>query len=204
MRTFIAIDLPDVLKEKVALLQEQIHSAVQPLNGVRYLRWTGTDKMHLTLRFLGETTVTQQTQLSIQLAQLCSAQSPIRLNLTGLGAFPNWSRLRVVWTGVAGEVAPLKELQQGVEQIARASEFTAENKSFSPHITLARIERNAPGAALRELGQFLNTWAAEEAQQQWGSWTVRQVIHMRSQLRPQGAIYTPLARFPLEHRPAND
>jgi RNA 2',3'-cyclic 3'-phosphodiesterase len=89
-------------------------------------------------------------------------------------------------------------LQRAVEQIAQNSGFQAEDKAFSPHITLARVERNAPGAALQQLGQSLSTWAAEEVKRPLGNWTVHEVVHMRSQLRPEGPIYTPLAHFPFQ------
>lgn len=199
MRTFIAIDLPDELKQPIESLQSQIRAALQPLGYEQHLNWTDPAKLHLTLRFLGETDEEQQKQMTAALAPIAADQAPFHLHLARLGAFPNWPRMRVLWTAVGGDLAELKQLQAAIEQIAQDCGFEAEGKPYTPHITLARVLRNVSTGDVRRMGRFLNTWAQETGDRQWGAWTVHELIHMRSQLRPSGAVYTPLVHLPFSH-----
>lgn len=195
MRTFIAIDLPDPLKAQMETLQTEMLRALHPRGGDRALKWVDVQKVHLTLRFLGETDDRQREEIGHHLQRIVRDQPPFDLSLTGVGVFPTWPRLRVLWTGVGGEVENLKQLQAEVEQAAQACGFTAEDKDFSPHITLARTDRNASSQQIREIGEFLRRWAQTNGDRTWGAWRVDELIHMRSQLQPTGAVYTPLRRL---------
>jgi RNA 2',3'-cyclic 3'-phosphodiesterase len=198
MRTFIAIDLPGVLKTEIKLLQQKIQAAVQPFPAQRHLRWVAPDKIHLTLRFLGETTPAQRAEVTASLGEVAAASASFHLHLAGIGVFPSWPRMRVLWTGVGGDVAELKALQAATEKIAQQTGFAAEQKSYAPHITLARVDRNAAAADLRQLGEFLKSWAGEAGSERWGEWRVDELVYMHSQLRSEGALYTPLAHLPFK------
>ncbi len=197
MRTFIAIDLPDAIKDEIRDRQRRIQSALHPNHAHRLLRWTLPDKMHITLRFLGETSDEQRDRLAQPLRRIAAAQSPFQLQLSQIGVFPNWSRLRVLWIGLDGELESLQQMQQAVEAAAQEAGFAAEGKSFSPHITLARIGKDSSNEDVRRLGGSLQTWSQQTAAPSGSPWTVDRIIHVQSQLRAQGALYTPLAEFPL-------
>lgn len=194
MRTFIAIDLPADLKQQLASLQQELQRALQEPGLDRSLGWTTPDKMHLTLRFLGETGDHQRTKIIDGLGAVLKEQPGFTLCLEGLGAFPTWPRIRVLWAGVAGDRMRLAHLQAEVEQVSQAAGFLAETKAFSPHITLARVERNANS---RSLGDFLQVWAEHKGRLVFAPWPVDELIFMKSDLRPGGAVYTPLARIDL-------
>jgi RNA 2',3'-cyclic 3'-phosphodiesterase len=196
MRTFIAIDLPVPLKKQMDALQTKIQGVLRPSGDESALNWANVEKMHLTLRFLGETDDRQCEYLAHRLRKIVQAQSPFDLHLTGIGAFPNWPRMRVLWTGIEGDLAQLKQLQAGVEKVAQSCGFAAEDRAFSPHITLARVDRNAANRQVQHVGEFLRGWAQTSGKQKWGAWRVDKLIHMQSQLQPNGAIYTPLRHFP--------
>lgn len=196
MRTFIAVDLPVHLKKQMDALQTQIQGVLRPSGDERALNWVNVEKMHLTLRFLGEIDNRQRECLAHRLHKVVQAQSPFGLHLTGIGAFPNWPRMRVLWTGIEGDLAQLKQLQTDVEKVARSCGFAAEDRAFSPHITLARVDRNAANRQVQHMGEFLRGWAQPSAKQKWGAWRVDKLIHMQSQLQSNGAIYTPLHHFP--------
>jgi RNA 2',3'-cyclic 3'-phosphodiesterase len=198
MRTFIAIELPAQLKKQMDALQTKIQGVLRPLGDDSALNWANVEKMHLTLRFLGETDDRQRESLAHRLRKIVQAQSPLDLHLTGIGAFPNWPRMRVLWTGIEGDLARLKQLQAAVEQAAQSCGFAAEDRAFAPHITLARVDRNAANRQVQHMGEFLRGWAQTSGRQKWGAWHVNGLIHMHSQLQPDGAIYTPLCHFPFE------
>jgi 2'-5' RNA ligase len=195
MRTFIAIDLPADLKQQLASRQQELRTALRPLNCERDLSWTTPDKMHLTLRFLGETTDLQRSQIIAELETALANQRVFHLQLSGLGAFPTWPRMRVLWTGIEGDRVHLDHLQTKVEQIAQNAGFPAEPKSFSPHITLARVGRNATNTSVRRIGEFIRTWSEQKKDLHTDAWQVDELIYMKSDLRPNGAVYTALAKL---------
>jgi len=76
--------------------------------------------------------------------------------------------------------------------------FAPEEKAFTPHLTLARADRGARPADLQRAGRALMQAAATAAPLVAPvEFPVSEVVFYQSDLHPQGARYTPLARFPL-------
>lgn len=175
MRLFIAIHLPESVK--TALLQTAAQMG-QPLPaGV--VRWVKPEQLHLTLRFLGDTAVAQLPALQDQLTQLTNQSSAFRLQLNGVGAFPNHQKPRVVWAGLAGEVAVLQTLQVALEKRLVGLGWAEEKRPFNPHITLGRVKDAKKAQTLH--------WAVKLAALEIG---VTEICLVQSELRPSGAIYT--------------
>ena len=199
MRTFIAILLPEVLVTQIERLQRMAQDALEAAGVVRVIRWTPPHNVHLTLRFLGETDPAQIRSLAARLAEITQHCLPFALQLGGLGCFPDYRQPRIVWVGLQGELPALAGVQGQVEQAAVAQGFAAEARAFQPHLTLGRAQRDADRAALRLAGDALRSLAqtAEAgAQLPAASLRVAEIVHMRSDLLPAGAEYTPIARFP--------
>ena len=132
MRLFIAIDLSESVKEALLDVATQMGQKL-PAGAVR---WVKPEQLHLTLRFLGETAVAQLPALQNQLTQLTKAKKPFHLQLNGVGAFPNRRRPRVVWAGLAGELAALQTLQKELEERLVGLGWPEEKRPFNPHISL--------------------------------------------------------------------
>lgn len=175
IRLFVAIDLPeevkDVLTETAVALAQNIPN--------RAVRWVGREQMHLTLRFLGDTAVSQLPRLQDELAQLAAKYQVFQLRLKGTGAFPNQKRPRVVWTGLAGDLAPLQKMQAELEDRVVMMGWEREKRPFNPHLTLGRVKDAGPV-------QRLN-WDVKLAEVKFG---VTAVHLVQSELRPSGAVYT--------------
>lgn len=195
MRTFIAIDLPTFVQEQMHKLQQQLQADIRPFGGDRLLKWTTPGKVHVTLRFLGETSEEQTQRLKVDLHRIVAETDPFVLRIGGIGVFPSWPRIRVLWTGVSGELSALHRLQQAVETAAQAAGFSAEDKSFSPHITLARMKNESSKEDVRRVGDFLRAWSQQEGSTVQTEWRVGEIVHMQSTLQPSGAVYTPIERF---------
>lgn len=198
MRTFIAVELPPAHKERLHALQDALRTRLDAEGLGRKLSWTGGDKFHLTLRFLGETKEDQGRQVAAALAQIAAQTAPFSLALGQVGAFPNWRRMRVVWVGVEGETDQLARMQQSVEQAVQACGFQAEAKTFLGHITLARVRRGPSPKDVQRMAEIIQA-ALEEGDGKWPAlpWMVREMVWMRSELHPRGARYTPLGRYRL-------
>ncbi len=175
IRLFIAIDLPEMVKD--ALLGAVAQMGRQLPN--RAVRWVKPEQMHLTLRFLGDTAVTQLPDLQNQLTQLTTQYPSFRLHLNGVGAFPNRKRPRVVWVGLGGDVAQLQTMQAELEERMVALGWSREKRPFSPHVTLGRVKDARQVQAL--------DWGVDLARLDFAVTAVQLV---QSELRPSGAVYT--------------
>ena len=186
-RLFVAIDLPEEVRESLGRLQSDLRRL--DLSG---LRWTRPEGVHLTLKFLGETPTSSIPAIEGALARAVQGTPPFRLALGEPGTFGNRRGPRVLWVDVEGDVQPLQRLQAAVERELEAAGFAPEEREFSPHLTLARVPQPPrPGLAER-VSRALAAVAAPH-----GEIEVTEVVLMRSQLQPGGAVYSRVAVFPL-------
>lgn len=197
MRTFIAIELPTPVQEFIAAQQQSVRATLDERGAASGLRWVPTEKLHLTLRFLGDTTTAQRQAMHAHLDRIAGCHHAFDLAPSVLGCFPNMGRPSVVWLGLDGNGAKLQALQRDVEDAAQQAGFPAENRSYAPHLTLARVDRSLPSAALRHLSQVLAEVAHAPSPVSPPAFAVDSFVHMQSVLKPAGAEYTVLARFAL-------
>ncbi|HSM57803.1 MAG TPA: RNA 2',3'-cyclic phosphodiesterase [Candidatus Sulfomarinibacteraceae bacterium] len=175
IRAFIAIDLSEEARAVLANAGETLARRVP--SGV--VKWVSPQKMHLTLRFLGDTPLEKLDELFAALDRTVSAHPPFSLHLDELGCFPNRRRPRVVWVGVQGDTAQAEALRDDIEEMAAAMGWEPEQRPFRPHLTLGRVKEK--GAAL-DLPWGQGVAPAKIA--------VDAVHLFESQLRPSGAVYT--------------
>ena len=193
IRAFIAIDLGAELRSLLLQVGQEIDRRV-PAGAVR---WVRPEAMHLTLVFLGDTP--QEKLGAVQTAMRTAAArcAPITLSAEGIGCFPNTRRPRVVWVGVkepAGQLAPLKRaLDRELEPLG----FKPEQRSFSPHLTLGRLNKRAGSADIQAVGAVVESATLKDV----ATVTATEIHLIRSQLRPQGPLYTTLASVPLNANP---
>lgn len=202
MRTFIAIELPSSLQTKLRSLQNHLTSALEQTGVADVVRWTAVESIHLTLRFLGDTTPLQSERIAAGLAPITQNQRPFELTLMTLGCFPDFRQPNVIWTGLGGQVERLAAMQEQIEFLAQRAGFTPESRRFSPHITLGRVRREAGVGKLRDVGSVVKTMTENPIVARWSApLQVNQVVFMQSELRPSGAVYTPLAHCRLANAP---
>jgi RNA 2',3'-cyclic 3'-phosphodiesterase len=141
--------------------------------------------MHLTLRFLGETSVALIPNLDRAIRAGLAPHSAMTLRLSGAGAFPNDRRPSVVWAGIGGAVTALQRAQAGIEAALGGLGIVPESKPFHPHLTLGRLRRAAAPEQQR-LGDAIRSLPPPAPLE----WTVERVVLFRSELRREGSIYT--------------
>lgn len=192
MRTFIAIDLPPVIQQQLTSCQQMLKQRVDATDSGRAVRWTPVEKMHLTLRFLGETTGEQRQEMATALTTISAAQLRFELTINGLGCFPNANRPSVIWLGVGGDLVALHSLQSQIEMAARDVGFSPDKRAYSPHLTIGRVQRRAKAHTRREVGAMIRP---VEQPIPPTSFSVDHITHIRSIFKPAGVVYTPLAMF---------
>ena len=183
IRSFIAIELSDALKQALDALRKRLDSP-------RYdVRWVAARNIHLTLRFLGEIS-TDEVQAAAQAAARAAALTkPFRISLRGLGAFPSSGSPRVVWVGVE-DCPSLQLLAEDLSRELLEARFPPPDHAFRPHLTLGRVKSPKGKEELkRELQQNQGVSLGQQ--------DVAEFLLIRSELRPAGPVYTPLNRFSL-------
>jgi RNA 2',3'-cyclic 3'-phosphodiesterase len=201
MRTFIAIELPANVKQRVLEHQRQLQRLLDDQATGAAFRWTPADNLHLTLRFLGETSATQRRQIEEALASIVATVPAFHLSLQATGAFPNLRRPNILWLDFAGELAVLSPLQRRIESAVQQAGFAAEARAFTPHLTIARALKNATPNLLARAGEALRTSTAVSPaampRAEGASFVVEAIHLIHSDLRSAGPVYTPLATFAL-------
>ena len=186
VRSFIAVELPESVKEKLAEIQAKLKS------GRSRARWVAPEGIHLTLKFLGGISVDTIPEVTRIIGEAASGYTPFRLSVRGLGVFPNAKRVQVVWVGLEGEVEKLGQIQKRLDAGLQVLGFVAESRAFTPHLTLARMRDEASPGEREAMGNLVAATSFEA-----GEFTVESISLMKSQLTREGAIYSRLAALPL-------
>jgi len=183
MRTFIAIPLP---AECRAML-EQMQQSLRPYKAD--VRWVAITSIHLTLKFLGEVDPQIVPRMAGALAEAFKSEHGFGIRLHGLGCFPNIRMPRVVWCGIEGEMEGLIRLHRKVEAVCSEFGFAPENRPFHPHLTLGRVNGNRN---LQPLLDCIKMGSDLEC-----SFRADHFNIYKSDLKPQGAVYTVLETITL-------
>jgi 2'-5' RNA ligase len=184
MRLFIAIELPEENKKQMAEAQRRLKGA-----GVN-ASWTRPEGVHLTLKFLGEIPEAKVPEIMSALAGAAGGFGGFRLEVAGVGAFPNPRNARVVWIGVSGDIEKLTGLQAAIEDAMARLGMEREERKFTPHLTLGRIKY------IRAKESWLG--ALEELKDiKLPEFDVASVHLMKSELKPSGAVYAEMGRVEL-------
>lgn len=184
MRLFVAIDFP-------AELRDALHEAARPLReAAPAARWYPAEKLHLTVKFLGEQPETVIERLVPALNEVAQRHRPMELELAGAGVFPNFRRPRVVWIGV--EPGPrLELLYHDTELACERLGFEVEGRVFRPHVTIGRVGAGLPGEELRALEQAIGQLQLHET----ASVETLDLVH--SEMTAGGSRYRVLHAAPL-------
>lgn len=145
-------------------------------------RWVAADNLHLTLRFVGQSSPTLVAALREALGEVPFGS--FELTLGGAGTFGRGPRVRVCWLGVREGHEALTELAQSIEAACRITGAEAQTRPYNAHLTLGRA-RNRDGAELPELP---NPPAIP-------SWRVEEFCLFESRPGRGNPVYTPLQTF---------
>lgn len=178
-RLFTAITPPETVRRELAALAE-------PIEGVS---WTPPENLHLTLRFIGESTEEQQQRLEAALERV--KVEPFILPVADTGIFPPRGRPKVLWAGLGHAHTRLFQLRQRVDDTLLSVALELDVRHFHPHFTLGRLRENTDEKAL---ARFLRKNAGFEAP----PFRVEEFQLYASELRPTGAEYSVVRRFRLQ------
>jgi 2'-5' RNA ligase len=133
--------LPERVRNRLAEETTKLSAAGAPAS------WTPPERMHVTLRFLGEIPEDAMVEAARLLRESVAGVRALKLVAQGLGTLPSEGPPRVVTVGVRGEdpahEESLRLLRRRLNDGARAYGFRPEKGAFVPHVTLARLKGEA-------------------------------------------------------------
>ncbi len=182
MRAFIAIDLPQEIKDYLAKAQAKLKSSNADV------KWVNPQNIHLTLKFLGEIDEKQLNQITQILEDIAGNKTQFYIHLTSFGAFPNIKSARVIWAGIDKGDSEVKQIAEDLEKESEKIGIPKEERPFSSHITIGRTRssknRNKLSQALENLTSESGGFSAE--------FTAVKITLFQSTLTPKGPIYETL------------
>ena len=178
IRLFVALEIPEVVRASLFLLQ----------GGVPGARWSTPEQYHLTLRFIGEVDEAAAGDIDDVLSTV--TVPPLMLELAGVGQFGG-KLPRALWAGVRSN-AELIHLQRKIETAIQRLGHAAEERKFTPHVTLARL-RNSPREKVME-------YVAQHSLYSSGAFEVNGFALFSSRLGSTGAVYNVERNYPLLQR----
>jgi len=199
MRLFIALDIDDEIRERIARFAEGVSGFAPDA------RWARPDSLHVTLKFIGEQPEPIREEINGALGSI--AVSEVALQFRGYGFFPSAKAPRVFWIGI--EAGPeLATLAAAVDQQTARLGVPKEDRAFSPHLTLARggargvsssgsphrHKDDGPNRRFQRLQEKLSARPTPE----FGTMTAHEFFLYQSELGRGGSRYTKLSRFALK------
>ncbi len=180
IRTFLAVELPDHIKEAAHSIQQEID--------FKGLKLVDSDLIHITLKFLGDIPESQVAPITGALSKVDCASFKARV--TGVGVFPKPSYMKVIWLGATGE---FERLHSEVEHVLSSYRFRKDRSRFTAHATLARV-KHLDNTSKERLAKVL----AGLQDIDLGDFTVNSIAFKKSTLTPRGPIYETLDEIPLK------
>jgi len=177
VRLFIAALLPQEIQRLLSIYMSTLKQAVDSV------KWEKPEKLHVTLKFLGNVDQSRIEEISSLLARNTQNCASFQLSTTLFGAFPNLRNPKVLYAGLSQNKV-MAEFQSTIEGSLSELGFENDNRKFMPHITLGRVKKkivlhNIP---ILEKKKF----------------NITEIGLIRSELRPEGSVYTSVEIFKLE------
>jgi 2'-5' RNA ligase len=181
IRAFIAIDLSPEIHQRLNDVLEIYKAKLINIP----IRWVVVTNIHLTLKFLGDVSVSNLNILTDMIQKEVSNHHQFEISVGGSGAYPNNHQPRVIWVGVEAP-QELVAIKNGIEFATARLGYAREEREFSPHLTVGRVSRNATSQDVKAISQTLDKTRVGFL----GAACIDKVHLYRSDLRPTGALYT--------------
>lgn len=184
VRTFLAIPLPDNIKEYLVNYSKPIMDRNDRIN------WVKKDNIHITIGFLGDTRPDVIDEQAEGLGKILADYPAINMGLTDTGIFPHANSPRVLWIGAMPYDKTLIVMVDVVKDHLRSLGYELDNRKFQPHITLGRVK------SISRKSVFIHDFLSSEVRDM--SFPVAEIKWFESELTSTGAIYKELKTFKLK------
>ena len=188
IRSFLAFELPEEFKRIVSRASGEMKKSLPNV------RWVKPGNIHLTVVFIGDMDTEQIDPLEKRIAGVCGEHGPFNMALKGVGVFSNRRNPRVLWVGLDGEIDRMSVFRNSLQKVLKPFGIKQERRPFNPHLTLGRFRKNEKaGVHLEELLLKYKDLTSPVC-------ALRELLLFKSDLKPNGAVYTRMNAWPLASR----
>lgn len=179
-RLFIALPIAGEIITSLS----SVHSALANFSDV--LKVVEPSQYHLTLKFIGDCEGSTSHAMQSQFHRITPPVARLDYAVKGMGMFPNTKNPTVIWTGIQTDEKAMSQLAQDMQAFAKKFGIKEESRTFTPHLTLARIRKG------RKLTEKINESLKVFDSYEFGSAVFDRVVLYSSKLTPRGPVYTEL------------
>ena len=175
----MAAEIGEAVAVRAAELSRELQRRAADAAPSAKVTWIPADRLHLTVRFIGE----------VDDVRAAAIREALEATLAGAGAFPTGGAPRVLWAGVATGRDELLLAEREITLRLASIGVPADQRAYSPHLTLARVREPAGLRSPRLLDGLTDTTL--------GTVRIDAITLFHSKLSPKGPTYTPLLRIRL-------
>lgn len=183
IRLFIAIPIDQKWRVRLTEQSRRLKS------NLHFQKWAHPDDYHITLKFLGDTSITNIQQIEKLLSNVALATEPFELRPKGWGTFGAPTSPSILWASVGGNLDALADLQRRIENSLEGL-YPRENRAFSPHLTIARRYKGKD-QLITAIDDYFPVDTGSD-----NSWLVKEIQLYESNLET-APMYNPIATFTL-------
>jgi len=187
VRLFVAAEIGERVARRIGALIDDLRARVAASASRAKVTWVAVDRLHVTVRFIGEVDDTRVEAFRSALRHPLSGTA-FELSFAGVGSFPKSGSPRVIWVGLADGADALAAFERQITQRLVDLGIAEESRPYKPHLTLARV-REPSG---------LNSGPLLDGMRdlRLGTAHIDAITLFQSRLSPKGPTYTPLERIP--------
>ena len=188
MRLFVAVEIDTAVARRLAELSEKLRDRARARAPRARITWVPADRLHFTLRFLGEVDDQRGAAIAAVLAPPLTV-APFDMRVGGVGAFPESGAPRVLWVSLAEGGEALRQIERELSARLATCGVPRDARPFRPHLTLARVREPAglrSGPLFDGVGDL-----------NFGASRVDAITLFESRLSPKGPSYRALQRTAL-------
>lgn len=186
LRLFIAVPTPPSVLPSLAEVRDALRDSRADV------KWEPTEKLHCTIKFLGDTPEERLQPITDALSQIASAAPPFGARYAGIGSFPGRHDPRIIWAGMEDPEGRLNMLFESIDEAMSRFGFERERRAFHPHVTLGRVK------SLRRIRELLETM--ETVTLEHPPVMIQKMELVKSTLKASGSEYSLVANMKLEGR----
>ncbi len=183
IRLFIALEIPEDIIEAILKEKDKI------LGEVKDIKWETKEKLHITLKYLGDTDETLIENIKSEIESIVIKNKPFRMEVNKFGVFRHFGEPKIFWLGMK-ENYHLVNFVDEIEKSFRKFGYPKEERKFKPHVTLLRIRGKEDVSKLLTL---LEVKLPEL------SFYTHKISLIKSELKQTGSVYTKLKSFTLKN-----
>lgn len=185
-RIFVAIDISLEARRRIAAYIETLRDEFRAVRA----GWDKPEKLHLTLKFLGDTNEKQLAELREIVGEIAGKISKFSLRIAETGVFPNARNARVLWIDAKDEAGILTKINDLLEAGCERIGFEMERRKFVPHLTIGRVREpnRAQDLAKKHLENKFEPVEFE----------VSEIVIYESKLLQTGSVYSVVSKHALE------